>query len=108
MSLQPWQRVSILAAANYLREVNAAGAGDARTTALHQGLLEVLDPARRIGRLQREMALAAKTAAASQERRRRVDRRGPADRRQADRGRAAGDRRAGGERRSGRNRRGGS
>ncbi|MBI4521420.1 MAG: hypothetical protein HY701_11325 [Gemmatimonadetes bacterium] len=106
MSLQPWQRAAILAAANYLREINAAGSRDARTTALHQGLLEVLDPARRLARLQREMATAAKEAAsANRERRRGDERRRLAERRKTDLGRPVGNRRAGRDRRSGRERR---
>jgi hypothetical protein len=105
MSLQPWQRANILAAANYLRELGAATSGG-RPEVIHQGLLEVLDPARRVTRLQREMALAAKAAATmGQERRAGRDRR-QSDRRKTNLGRAAGERRAGFDRRSGTDRRG--
>jgi hypothetical protein len=105
MSLQPWQRANILAAANYVREVNAAGSGDTRTAAIHQGLLEVLDPARRVARLQREMAAAAKAAAGADQERRGGRERRHSDRRGGNIGRPAGDRRASRERRAGRDRR---
>ncbi|MGH9145447.1 MAG: hypothetical protein ACRD1Q_01965, partial [Vicinamibacterales bacterium] len=72
---------------------------------IHQGLLEVLDPARRVTRLQREMAIAAKAAATmGQERRLGRDRRQD-DRRKRNLGRAAGERRASAQRRSGTDRR---
>jgi hypothetical protein len=104
MSLQPWQRANILAAANYLRDLAAKTSGG-RSGVIHQGLLEVLDPARRVTRLQREMANAAKAAATTgQERRAGRDRR-LTDRRKRNVGRAAGDRRASAERRSGADRR---
>jgi hypothetical protein len=104
MSLQPWQRANILAAANYLRELGVANSGG-RPEVIHQGLLEVLDPARRVTRLQREMASAAKAAAnMGQERRFGRDRR-LGDRRKRNVGRAAGERRASSERRSGTDRR---
>ena len=82
--MQPWQRTTIQAAASYLRERIAQGAIDPRTKTLYEGLLEVLDPARRSIRLQREMADAAKPVRRVQtarerrtigERRRREDRR---------------------------------
>jgi hypothetical protein len=104
MSLQPWQRANILAAANYLRELRAP-TSDGRPEVIHQGLLEVLDPARRVTRLQREMASAAKAAAnMGQERRLGRDRR-QGDRRKRNLGRAAGERRASAQRRSGTDRR---
>ncbi|HEY7447697.1 MAG TPA: hypothetical protein VH702_06085 [Vicinamibacterales bacterium] len=104
MSLQPWQRANILAAANYLRELGAVTSGG-RPEVIHQGLLEVLDPARRVTRLQREMANAAKAAATmGQERRAGRDRR-LGDRRKRNVGRAAGERRTGSERRAGADRR---
>jgi hypothetical protein len=103
MSLQPWQRANILAAANYLRELGARASGG-RPELIHQGLLEVLDPARRVTRLQREMATAAKAAATMGQERRMRDRR-LSDRRKSNLGRAAGNRRAGSERRSGTDRR---
>jgi len=107
MSLQPWQRANILAAANYLRELKTAGSGNVRTDVLQQGLLEVLDPARRIARLQREMAAAAKAAAIGGQERRAGRERRRIDRRKVSLGRAEGDRRqAGRDRRRGADRRG--
>lgn len=106
-----WQRSNIHAAATYLRERMAAGAVDARTRTIYEGLLEVLDPNRRTARLQREMAESAKaavTAHAVRERRARHERRSPHDRRQVHLGppddveRRRGDRRAGLDRRGGR------
>jgi hypothetical protein len=107
MSLQPWQRANILAAANYLRELGAATSGG-RPEVIHQGLLEVLDPARRITRLQREMAIAAKAAATMGQERRagRNRRQNDHDRRKRNLGHAFGERRAGFDRRSGTDRRG--
>jgi hypothetical protein len=106
MSLQPWQRANILAAANYLRELHASDPPGARTEAIQQGLLEVLDPARRVARLQREMATAAKAAATVGQERRDARERRQKDRRQANLGPPQGERRAGKERRSGADRRG--
>jgi hypothetical protein len=103
MSLQPWQRANILAAANYLRELGAKTSGG-RPEVIHQGLIEVLDPARRVTRLQREMASAAKAAANMGQERRMRDRR-QGDRRKRNLGRATGERRAPAERRSGTDRR---
>ena len=107
-----WQRPNIQAAAAYLRERMAAGATDARTKAVYEGLLDLLEPSRRATRLQREAADAAKAAVtvqAERDRRSQSDRRGYADRRRVDLGppggierRKVGDRRAGRDRRSGR------
>jgi len=105
-----WQRSNIQAAATYLRERIAAGAVDARTRAIHEGLLEVLDPNRRTARLQREMAESAKaavTAHAVRERRARRERRVHHDRRQLDLGPPGGVERRRGEQRAGLDRRGG-
>lgn len=106
MSLQPWQRANILAAANYLREQSTSGPASARTGAIHQGLLDVLDPARRVARLQREMAKAVKAAATMGQERRDARERRQKDRRQVNLGGPQGERRAGQERRSGADRRG--
>jgi hypothetical protein len=104
MSLLPWQRTNILSAANYLRELNSSGTGSAKTEALQQGLLEVLDPARRVARLQREMASSTKAAATGGKERRAGRDRRSAERRKADQDRPAGERRRnerrGGERRA--------
>jgi hypothetical protein len=102
-----WQRSNVQAAAAYLRERIAAGDRNARTKAVYEGLLEVLDPPRRAMRLQREAAQSAQAAVAIQptrERRSTFDRR-KTDRRRANLGapggleRRRGDRRTGGERR---------
>jgi hypothetical protein len=107
--MNAWQRATVQATASYLRERIAQGATDARTKALHEGLLEVLDPARRTIRLQREMAGAAKEAVnvqAARERRTIVDRRRKEDRREANLGSPTGfERRRRSERRAGRTRR---
>lgn len=79
-----WQQANIQAAAAYLRERMAAGATDARTKAVYEGLLDVLDPPRRATRLQRESAQAAKAAVAVQaerDRRAAIARRSHRDRR---------------------------
>ena len=49
----------------YLRERMAASDDEARTKAIYEGLLDVIEPSRRAARLQREMAGAAKSAAAA-------------------------------------------
>ena len=59
-----WQQANIQAAAAYLRERIAAARRDARTKAVYEGLLEVLDPPRRAAGMQRESAQAAKAAVA--------------------------------------------
>lgn len=79
-----WQQANIQAAAAYLRERMAAGATDARTKAVYEGLLDVLDPPRRATRLQRESAQAAKdavTVKAERDRRAAIERRSHRDRR---------------------------
>ena len=80
-----WQTVQIQAAASFLRERIAAGDSSSRTKAIYEGLLDVLDPARRATRVQRENSAAAKSAAAAAtktERDRRIaDRRRQLDRR---------------------------
>jgi hypothetical protein len=56
LALQPWQRTNVLAAATYLREQLAKTPDDLRCRSMYEGLLDVLDPARRAGRAQRELA----------------------------------------------------
>jgi len=105
-----WQQANIQAAATYLRERIAAGATDARTKAVYEGLLEVLDPNRRKIRLQRELAESAKAAVTVQtsRERRAQDRRGARpDRRVANLGPPGGVERRKGDRRRGMDRRGG-
>ena len=94
----------------YLRERIAAGEDEVRTKAIYEGLLDVIDPTRRAARLQREMAGAAKSAAAAamkaERDRRAADRRGQEDRRHINFGSPTGvERRANRDRRSGADRR---
>jgi hypothetical protein len=100
-----WQRANIQLAASYLREV-LAKAADPRAKVAYEGLLDVLDPARRTARMQRERAAiaAAVPVPAGRERRALRERRA-ADRRQQDHGSPTGTERRQTERRSGRDRR---
>ena len=104
-----WQQANIQAAAAYLRERISAGATDARTRAVYEGLLDVLDPPRRASRMQREAAQAAKAAVtvqAERDRRAAVERRSHRDRRLANLGPPHGtERRRTPDRRTGRDRR---
>ncbi len=98
-----WQRAAVNAAVAYFRETLAREPGNLRVKALHDGLLEVLDPTRRTVRMQRELASA--TTRAKQERRAR-ERRSGADRRQRHMdGLGELERRSGIDRRTGRDRR---
>ena len=84
-----WQRANIQAAIGYLRERMSQGATDPRTATVYEGLLEVIEPARRTARLQREAAAAAKAAVtvqAARERRALSERRTGGDRRVIDLG----------------------
>jgi len=104
MTLTAWQRANILSALNYLKEV-ARSSRDTRAETLGQGLAEVLEPGRRMVRLQREAAHAAAAGAgAGRERRTGADRR-HAERRQKHLSFGASERRRGTERRT-RHRRG--
>ena len=97
---QEWQRATVLAAVTFLGEILEREPENARVAALREGLLDVLDPLRRIRRQQRELATTTKSH------RRTGDRRGGVDRRQRDlRVPAELDRRSGTDRRSGRDRR---
>jgi hypothetical protein len=103
-----WQQANIQAAAAYLRERIALGATDARTKAVYEGLLDVLDPPRRATRLQREAALAraAVPVHAQRDRRTSIERRTQRDRRLVNLGPPGGvERRTTPERRIGRDRR---
>ncbi len=75
---QAWQRANIMAVAGYLREVLAQEPGNARVQTLYDGLLEVMEPARRALRQQRALAGAAPEGLE----RRRAQRRAGCDRRQ--------------------------
>jgi hypothetical protein len=100
-----WQRANIQLAASYLRELVAKG-GDPRAKTAYEALLDVLDPARRTARLQRERAAAAAAVPVqpARERRTQHDRR-KAERRKMDLGSPTGVDRRQSERRSGRDRR---
>ena len=98
MTLTPWQRSNILGALNYFKNL-ARGSNDARAELLAQGLHEVLEPARRTIRMQRESAQAATAAVASgRERRTGKDRRARGDRRKKPEPIRFADRRTGGDR----------
>jgi hypothetical protein len=98
-----WQRASVLAAAQYLRDVVAGRPGDVKAQAVYEGLLEVLEPARRTIRQQRELTEAARLSVMSREKRAGRERR-RGDRRRVNLGSPVGDRRKG-DRRAGRDRR---
>jgi hypothetical protein len=101
--LQGWQRASIRTTASFLRECFGNPPSDPRARSVHDGLLEVLDPARRAARLQREMSEAARKAALTARTERRAADRRKNDRRKANLGGVAERRKA--ERRAGRDRR---
>lgn len=84
--LQSWQREAILKAAQLMRDRFGNPPVDAQARNAHDGLLEVLDPARRTVRLQRELSEATRKAALTDKQERRArERRGP-DRRKANLG----------------------
>jgi hypothetical protein len=103
-----WQRANIQAAVTYLREQMNAASTDARAKVIYEGLLEVLEPARRTVRLQREATEAASSVpvAVTRDRRHRVERRDHSDRRLVNLGPPGGVERRRGDRRAGRDRRG--
>jgi C4-dicarboxylate-specific signal transduction histidine kinase len=104
--LQGWQRDAIVKAAQLIRDRFGNPPADTAAKLAHDGLLEVLDPARRTVRLQREMSEATRKAALAERAERRARERRASDRRKAALGppAGAGDRRKGdrrtGERRS--------
>jgi len=106
-----WQRANIQAAVTYLREQMKADSAntDARVRVIFEGLIEVLEPARRTVRLQREATEAAKSSvpvAVTRDRRHRVERRDQSDRRLVNLGPPGGVERRRNDRRAGRDRRG--
>ena len=108
-TLDVWQRQAVLAATALLRERFGATPGDSKAKAVHDALLEVVEPKRRALRLQREMSKAADGAAATTKRDRRSrarDRRTGWDRRVADIGSPTGVERRAGDRRTRDDRRG--
>ena len=98
-----WQRANVLAAAQYLRDIVGRRPDDAKGHAVYEGLLEVLEPARRTIRQQRELSEAARLSVMSREKRTGIDRRRD-DRRRVNLGSSLGERRKG-QRRAGRERR---
>ena len=103
-----WEKANIQAAAGYLRERMTQGVIDAKTKAVYEGLLDVLDPTRRTARIQREMSTAARSAVtvqANRQRRAAAERRRQQDRRKENLGNAAGAERRLVNRRTGRDRR---
>ena len=100
--LQGWQRDAMLKAAQLIRDRFGNPPADAQAKQAHDGLLEVLDPARRTVRLQREMSEATRKAALTERAERRARERRANDRRKTNVGpppgtpeRRKGDRRAG-------------
>lgn len=102
--LTGWQRANVLAAAQYVRELLLKTPTDAKGRAVYDGLLEVLEPTRRVARQQREMAVAAKAAVRIREQRSGRERRA-AERRKVSLGAPSAGERRRVERRSGRDRR---
>ncbi len=100
MVLTPWQRASILAALNYLKDIGRVGQNP-QATILATGLMEVLEPSRRTIRLQREAAQAATASAQSGHERRTRERRRNEERRKQQARYPGPERRTGRDRRSG-------
>src|SRR5690349_12579938 len=100
--LQGWQREAILKAAQLLRDRFGNPPADPQARVAHDGLLEVLDPARRTVRLQRELSEATRKATLTQRAERRGKDRRASDRRKVNLGPPPGmSERRSGERRSG-------
>jgi len=105
--LQDWQRDAILKAAQLLRDRFGNPPADPEARQAHDGLLEVLDPARRTVRLQRQLGEAARKASLTPKTERRGKERRTTDRRKVNLGPPPDiEERRKGERRSGRDRRG--
>jgi hypothetical protein len=100
-----WQRANVLAAAQYLADVVSRSPDDVKAQGVYQGLLEVLEPARRAIRQQRELSESVPSAETVREKRAGRERRG-ADRRRVNLGpQVASVERRKAERRIGRDRR---
>jgi hypothetical protein len=99
-----WQRANVLAAAQYLRDVVSHTPDDMKAQAIYQGLLEVLEPARRAIRQQRELSEAERSSVTMREKRTGSERR-RTDRRRVNLGPPTGVERRKTERRAGRDRR---
>ena len=100
--LQAWQREAITKAVQLLRERFGNPPSDPQARTAHDGLLEVLDPARRTARLEKDLSHVAHGGAFNEKTERRVrNSRGP-DRRKVDIGPPPGiQERRKGERRKG-------
>ena len=100
--LQAWQREAILKAAQLIRERFGNPPMDPQARQAHDGLLEVMDPARRTVRLQKELSEATRKAALTEKTERRAKERRGNDRRKVNIGPPPGvDERRKGERRAG-------
>ena len=99
-----WQRANVLAAAQFLRDIVSRTPGDVKAQAVYQGLLEVLEPARRAIRQQRELSEAARSSVTLREKRAGSDRRRN-ERRRVNLGPPGGVERRRNDRRTGRDRR---
>ena len=99
-----WQRANVLAAAQYLRDVVTRAPDDMKAQSVYTGLLEVLEPARRTIRQQRELSEAARASVTLREKRAGQERRGT-DRRRVNLGPPKDVERRKNERRAGRDRR---
>jgi len=99
-----WQRANVLAAAQYLRDIVSRTPGDVKAQAVYQGLLEVLEPARRAIRQQRELSEAARSSGTLREKRAGSERRRN-ERRRVNLGPPGGVERRRNDRRTGRDRR---
>jgi len=84
--LQSWQRDAILKAAQLLRDRFGNPPVDPQARLAHDGLLEVLDPARRTVRLQKELSEATRKAALTEKTERRARERRGTERRKANLG----------------------
>jgi hypothetical protein len=104
--LHGWQRANVVAAANCLREQLARTPNDPKLLAAYEGLLDLLDPSRLLVRKQREMADAARQAAAALKAERRTKDRRRTDRRTVNAGPPGAERRRSERRTSGDRRRG--
>lgn len=106
VTLDLWQRQAVLTATSFLRDRFEAAA-DPHAKAVHDALLEVIEPKRRALRLQREMSKAADSAALTMKTERRVrrDRRLRTERRGVDLGSPTGVERRKGDRRGSNSRR---
>jgi hypothetical protein len=104
-ALQGWQRTNVVAAANCLREQISRTPDDQKLRGAYEGLLDLLDPSRLLVRKQREMAEAARQAAAAIKAERRTQDRRRTERRKANLGPPGPERRST-ERRTGADRRG--